>query len=338
MKGLSMSIRSIGLLSASLTAGLPVMFTPVALAANNRANEPLRIDLAAAASAPEADGPILQGLTLGDSLPPVEQVSFGALANTPTSLLPAIPGLAPEAGAGGEDKWWLQPTLSIWLPGISGDIGVRRLTANVNADFIDVLDDSDSIIGLTGAFEFGKGKIGGYVAGSYMKVGAEAGPNNRIDITNEIALFSFGVSYEIWRHEMEHTAKPDQPARDLTLTLTAGGRYTDVSVDVDFDVLPDRSGGDSWVDPMIGAKVVVPFSQHWSFVGGGEIGGFGVASDFAWSAAAVISWDFYIKEFPSALQFGYLAVGDDYSKGSGRSRFEWDTVLHGLLLNFTVRF
>ncbi len=301
------------------------------------ATEPLHLDLAAAGTDWQALP--LPGLSMGDLVPPADAVSLASLAELPTQyLLPAIPGLDPEAGGGGEDKWWFQSAASLWAPGMSGDIGVGPVTASVNVSVIDVLEAADAVIGLMGDIEAGKGKIGGYVDFAFMKIGADIGPAGRTSLTSKVALVDFGLSYEIGRWAMEKTATPDHPARDLILTLTAGARYTDLEVDIDFDVLPDQSGSESWVDPMIGARVVVPFSQHWSLAGLGEIGGFGVSSDFAWTAGAVISWDFYIKEFPSALQFGYLFVGDDYTTGSGLSRYEWDTVLHGILLNFVMRF
>lgn len=40
-----------------------------------------------------------------------------------------------------------------------------------------------------------------------------------------------------------------------------------------------------------------------------------------------------IPKFPSSLQFGYIAVGDDYDTGNGTDRFLWDVVMHGPVLN-----
>jgi hypothetical protein len=39
-----------------------------------------------------------------------------------------------------------------------------------------------------------------------------------------------------------------------------------------------------------------------------------------------------------AILAGYKALGQDYETGSGPQRFRWDTVMHGPVLGFTVRF
>jgi hypothetical protein len=171
-----------------------------------------------------------------------------------------------------------------------------------------------------------------------MKIGVTAGPVDEICIDNELALLDFGLSYEVWRTVMAHTASTTRPARDLTVQLRVGGRYSSVEVDVHSPDLGDRSRSESWVDPMVGAQINIPLLQELSFVVTGEVGGFGAASDIAWSAGGVFSWDFHLGSFPSSLQFGYLAIGDDYSTGSGADEFVWDTVLQGPLLNFLIRF
>jgi hypothetical protein len=267
----------------------------------------------------------LRTLALGTIAPPAE-------TGAPGHELPAA-----EAAAG--EKWWFAIDFSLWLPGISGDVGVAGVTTHVDSSFVDILDDTDSVIGLAGEFAFGRGKLGGYVNGFWSKMGQEvADPAGTIDITSDMAIVGFGVSYEAGRWPMEFTARDGQPARDLTLTAYAGGRYSAVSLDIDHPVLPDRDRSKDWVDPILGGGVLFPFAQEWSMMARGEVGGFGAASDFAWAAALLFSWDFHIKELPSSLQFGYMAVGDDYSTGSGPTQFEWDTILHGLVLNFEIRF
>ena len=245
------------------------------------------------------------------------------------------------AAVGDEDKWWFQPSIAIWAPSINGTVGAHGLTTDVDESFIDILDNSDSIIGIMGTFEMGKGKWSGFVNGMYTKIGVEhSTPFGTADLTSELSILGFGISYEIGRWPMECASGADHRARDMTLQLYAGGRYTSVENDVDFAVaaLPTIKHDKSWVDPIVGAALNAPLSPSWSVVLNGNVGGFGVASDFAWAAAGLISWDFYIGDLPSSLQFGYIAIGDDYSSGSGTNRFVWDTILYGPALNFAVRF
>ncbi|MDZ4831243.1 MAG: hypothetical protein SGJ09_13730 [Phycisphaerae bacterium] len=151
-------------------------------------------------------------------------------------------------------------------------------------------------------------------------------------------MLEFGVSYDVLRLPVGWTANSKKPARDLAVQLRVGGRYTALDVDVSFPDIGNRSRSEGWVDPMIGARFLVPFSQDWSFVINGSIGGFGAASQLALPAGGTFSRDFTIGQFPSSLQFGYLAIGDDYTKGSGADRFVWDTVLQGPVIHWAIRF
>ena len=39
-----------------------------------------------------------------------------------------------------------------------------------------------------------------------------------------------------------------------------------------------------------------------------------------------------------AVLAGYRALGQDYSTGSGRPRFQWDTVMRGPIVGLSIRF
>lgn len=246
----------------------------------------------------------------------------------------------PPPGAPDPGSWWAQVNLTLWLPGLDGTIGVRDVTADVSVSVIDVLEDADSVIGLAGSLLMGQGKLGGYVGGFWSRVGVDTTvPLGSAEITSDIGILDFGLSYEVGRWPMEWTARPGaEAARDLVLVAYAGGRYTNIKGNVELTGLPARNRDEGWVDPMIGARVEVPLSPHWSLGFRGDIGGFGAASDIAWTAIGVVSWDFLIKEHPSSLQFGYIAIGDDYATGGGADRFVWDTILRGFVLNFSLQF
>jgi hypothetical protein len=238
-----------------------------------------------------------------------------------------------------DEGWWFQPSIAIWTPSIDGTVGAHGLTTDVSKSFIDILDDSDSIIGIMGTFQAGKGRWSGFVNGMYTKIGVDKStPFGTADLTTEMSILGFGVSYEIGRWPMECTSRDEVVARDLTLDLYVGGRYTSVEIEFDFPVLLTLEEDQEWVDPIIGAATSIPLSPHWSVYLNGNVGGFGVASDFAWAATGLISWDFHLGDLPSSLQLGYIAVGDDYSNGSGADQFVWDTILHGPVINFLIRF
>ena len=52
------------------------------------------------------------------------------------------------------------------MAGIEGRVGLKGVTAAVDASFIDVLNDTNSVIGLQGHFEARRGPWGGFLDGT----------------------------------------------------------------------------------------------------------------------------------------------------------------------------
>ncbi len=227
-----------------------------------------------------------------------------------------------------------------WLLGIEGDIGVRGLTTDVSANFGDVFDASDSLLAFSGRLEFGKDRWGGFIDGIYAKIGVDdvSGPLGfaDIDITNELLLIDFGATYRIG--EWTPNGEAARNSRDITLDLYAGGRYTKVKLELDPALLASRSGDKEWLDPIIGAKLVLPINKQWHVATNGDVGGFGVESDLTWSVTVVLGSDVLLFDHPATVYFGYRAIGWDFTEGSGINRFTWDVVLHGPILGFSLLF
>jgi hypothetical protein len=117
------------------------------------------------------------------------------------------------------------------------------------------------------------------------------------------------------------------------------GRYQSLSVDVSIrnpDGTSDAAAqSKSLFDPIVGARAAWPIGQAWTVIARGDIGGFGVGSDFTWSALAVADWS--ISE-NFGLLLGYRALDTDYSKGSGEDRFNFDMLVSGPLLGLRYNF
>jgi hypothetical protein len=94
-----------------------------------------------------------------------------------------------------------------------------------------------------------------------------------------------------------------------------GVRYWDIDPTIKLrtvatgDVLATAGGGNSWTDPLVGLRVAMPLGDKWSFVARGDIGGFGVGSDFAWHLTAHFDW--HTSENFSVL-FGYRILDVDF--------------------------
>lgn len=91
----------------------------------------------------------------------------------------------------------------------------------------------------------------------------------------------------------------------------------------------------SWVDPLIGLQYSVPVGKKWTYNLRGDVGGFGVGSEFTWHMATTLrrqvtdTFDWYI---------GYRVIAYDYREGSGRDRLHYDLTQQGPGIGVAFRF
>jgi hypothetical protein len=115
------------------------------------------------------------------------------------------------------------------------------------------------------------------------------------------------------------------------LDVFGGIRHWDIDVDLDYKGIvgsENHDGGDDWVDPIVGVRWMPQIAEDWSLILRGDIGGFGVGSDFTWNLQGSAVWDF-AEAMSLVVQYRVLSV--DYCDGTrGTSgRFCYDTITHG---------
>jgi hypothetical protein len=93
-------------------------------------------------------------------------------------------------------------------------------------------------------------------------------------------------------------------------------------------ILPgvDVSQTKTWFDPLIAARFTAPIESRWHLGIRGDVGGFGVGSDFAWQVFPFVGYRFS-RLFELGL--GYRAMGMKYETGSGDDYFLYDMVIFG---------
>jgi hypothetical protein len=258
-------------------------------------------------------------------------------SDTTLSLLqePAV-AAAPEGG----DDWRLSLTGWVWLVGADGEVGARGLTADVSANFLDVLDATDSVYKFSGRLEIAKGRWGGFIDGTYIRLGADnqSGPlpNASVDVRTESLVIDFALTYRVG--EWEPGGEAGRNRQNTTLDLYAGGRYSHIELELRPANFPRVSRSHDWLDPIVGARFTLPLSRHWHTLISGDVGGFGVESDFTWSGTAVLGYDFTLFNTDTTFYAGYRAIGWDYSQGSGANRFIFDVIQHGPIIGLSLSF
>jgi len=126
------------------------------------------------------------------------------------------------------------------------------------------------------------------------------------------------------------------------LELIAGIRWWDNKVNATFDPLiwngsVSATINDDWVDPVVGLRWTNALSDRWQLRLRGDVGGFGVGSEFSWNASATA---LYQMNDRFDLEFGYKAIDVDYDNGkaSNDGYFAYDTTTHGPLLGLIIKF
>ncbi len=121
------------------------------------------------------------------------------------------------------------------------------------------------------------------------------------------------------------------------IDLFAGGRYADVDATLTFDGMgPVGIGrqtvfGDSWVDPLLGIRGTWNLSDKWNIRARGDIGGFGVGSDFSWHA--ILTAKYQLNETIS-FKIGYRYLDIDYDDNG----FVYNMATSGIAAGVGFRF
>ena len=74
--------------------------------------------------------------------------------------------------------------------------------------------------------------------------------------------------------------------------------------------------------------LMIPLADQWALRLDGDIGGFGVSSDFTRQGLEMIDFQPWRNV---AIVAGYRAIGTDYETGSGNDRFTYDATVQGPL-------
>ena len=127
------------------------------------------------------------------------------------------------------------------------------------------------------------------------------------------------------------------------LEVGAGGRlnYVQASVDAWKNVLPagleqvKGSRNKTWYDPILIARFTTDIKDKWLFQVRGDLGGFGVGSDFTWQLQGYAGYRF-TKVFQ--LSAGYRFLSTDYSSGEAPKTFIFNVNEFGPVIRFGFNF
>jgi hypothetical protein len=218
-----------------------------------------------------------------------------------------------------DDKWHFAATPYLWLTGLVGDVGVRRLQASIDQSPGDILKQLD--FGFMADVRARKGPYGVGLDGIYAKLGdgrafAVRGDTGSLDFTQHMTIISPTGGYTIG----DSTWSVD---------FLVGMRYWNLSssLDVTFPRLSnERSDTQQWVDATGGARVSWVPIEKLHLVAAADGGGGG--SKDTWQALGSVAYDLWTK-WNLGVAYRVLSVNYD------RDNFLFDTRLKGFVVGAT---
>jgi hypothetical protein len=243
-----------------------------------------------------------------------------------------------------------------WLTALKGTQTIRGRSVKVDASFIDIIEKSDTLVALMGTVEARHGPFALYGDLVWSKIGADRGDvrtrtlapgvtttvDRSLQLGIEMGIAEVGASYEVVR------------SGPLAVDVLGGARYWYQEADLSFEAARTieigdvelagglaiaRSGSVDWLDPVIGARIRYAVAPGHELFLRGDIGGFGVGSDFSWQAIG--GYGFHLGNYQGITfsgVIGYRALSVDYAQGEGRRRYAFDMLQHGPVLGISARF
>ena len=262
-------------------------------------------------------------------------------------------------------QWEFRFTPYAWATSVNGSTTAADQTVDIDVSFIDVVQESDSIAALMGYFEARNGRLALYTDAVWSNLSfsgerSGTGPLGLLDISvdGELDYQQFiieaGIAYEIARFPGDPVSLKDDFANPTSFTaidILAGARYWHESVDLSFDITTglidppagfevrgDRVVGESgaidWIDPVVGLRMRHQFSPGQELQLRGDVGGFGVGSDFSWQLFG--GYGFAFGESWSGV-IGYRALSVDYSEEGPNGTRGIDLLQHGPVFGVNFR-
>ena len=280
-----------------------------------------------------------------------------------------MPVKAPQAApVPAYNPWRFDLTPYAWMPSLNGSSTIKGHTTDIDATFFGDLIHRKipkQLFGLMTAFEARNDRFAIIGDFTYLLLGASKSGSRSASVDPRLTLAAsanFETTIKMVITELAgayQLAQWGTPAGSATsVDVYAGGRLwwqqAEASLNVNANLavlLPRRtftfdgtrayanSGDVTWVDPLVGLRLRHQFTPGQELTLSGDVGGFGVGSEFSWQAIGAYRFAFakaYGADWSGMI--GYRALYADYSKGSGDTLYQFDMLQHGPIVGISARF
>ena len=225
--------------------------------------------------------------------------------------------------------WSFRVSPYVWFAGLSGDVGVNANlpVIDVDVDFSEIFHSIDWFpppVMAAGEVRYGRFAFTTDLIFLGLDADHEAsrGPASvAAELDLDTVVWTFGGSFRAIEQD------------PVTLDLLVGGRLWNVDAKgtVTGFVARQRSGSQTWVDPIIGISGRVELGNGFALQAEGDVGGFGLVSDIDWQLLGTIQYQ--VADYLT-LDAGYRYLAVDFDDGG----FLFDVALSGPIIGASIRF
>lgn len=219
----------------------------------------------------------------------------------------------------------------IWAMGMNGEVQLASQSANVSQSFSDLMSDFKG--GGMLWFEARKGNLGIFANALYSALGKNTAVDTyTIKSSADYGLLSLGASYKIFERSYNNSSL-------LKIEPYIGARYTtnDSSLKI-LNTNISTQNNVSWVDPIVGAKILYNINKYWGTTFAGDIGGTNFNDHKSYDVYGLIGYNPSNKSDFFTLYLGYRLLYQHYATGSDKDLFVWKMHLSGPVLGIAFKF
>jgi hypothetical protein len=233
-----------------------------------------------------------------------------------------------QAASSGTKDWTFNLTpFYLWAISIDGDTTIGSNAGDVSADFSDIFDKLEAafIVNFQGLYQNRWGFIFDY---NYLDL-SDSGT-----IQASIGRIPVSIFHEsdVRLHLVELDGFYRLTYEKHDFDFKFGLRYTSFDPEIKIGPQPRILGEkQSWVDPLVGMRWFWHFADQWKLIVNGDVGGFGIGSNFSFQAGALVDWQPF--KHVSFLA-GYRVLYQDYDDGTSGTPgyFDIKATYHGPLI------
>lgn len=237
-----------------------------------------------------------------------------------------------------DDSWHIQIAPYVWALNMNGTEQIGTVRAHLDQSFSDILDHLN-IAGMLW-LDANKGRFGIFLNALYSSLSDNVSDGlGSVDTTVKFGLYSAGLSYQIYQHCFGGICSADSGS--FTIDPFVGARYTvnDLSATLSIPSLGINirdSDNQSWVDPIIGARLGLNFNRAWSFLFSGDVGGTNINNHFSYNLVGLFGYKPQTRFTNTTVYLGYRLLDQHYESGSGTNYFDWNMKIFGPLVGVAI--